>query len=222
MSQSSITVGSQTYTLVTPANGLKLTTAAASISLSMSDNVASVVNPFTQQTQTQTWAGGDLWLATVTLPPMSRKAAAPWLAFLAALRGSMNVFQLGYGAGYGTGTSPLGTPLGTPVVSTAANAMATSISTSGWTASKTGLLLSGDLIQIGYRLHMVVDDTVDSDISGDATINIWPSVRESISANASIVTSNPVGLFRLADNKRTVNYSPAQATTLSFQAIEVR
>ena len=218
MSQSSITVGAQTYNLITPANSLKLTTAAASISFSMSDNVATVVNPFTQQTQTQTWAGGDLWMATVTLPPMNRATAAPWLAFLAALRGSQNVFQLGYGVG----TSPLGTPLGTPVVSTAAAAMATSISTSGWTASSTGLLLSGDLIQIGYRLHMVVDDTVNSDPSGAATINIWPSVREAISVNASIITSNPVGLFRLADNKRTVNYSPAQLTTLSFHAIEVR
>src|ERR1700739_1406165 len=98
MSASSITVGTNTYTLVTPANGLDLTTYGASVSLPQFDNVGLVTNPFTMQTQTQTWSGGDMWKAQITLPPMTRAQAAPWLAFFGALRGVANVFQLGYGA----------------------------------------------------------------------------------------------------------------------------
>jgi hypothetical protein len=219
MSTSTITLSSGTsYTLVTPANGLDLTTAGASVALTQSDNVGAVTNPFTQQTQTQTWAGGDLWKAQLTLPPMNRAQAAPWLAFLGALRGGANVFQLGYGPA----VEPLGNPQGSPVVAAAAGAMATSLTTSGWTPNAENVLLYGDFFQVGYRLHIVLDDAVSADGNGNATFNIWPSIREPITANAAITTSNPVGLFRLATNDRTWHFSPNQLTTLSINAVEAR
>lgn len=213
-----ITIGSKTYNLVP----LPSSPGISQVQIIMSDTVGSVVNPFTGETQTQTWGGGDNFHATITLPPMSGSDVPAWRAFLGSLRGITNVIQLG-DPDY---TGPQGSVSGTPQVNMATagtNApMSTTLYTKGWTVSTNNLLLPGDYIQIGYRLHMVVDSAVNSDSGGDATISIWPSIRDTLTDGEAIITANPQGLFRLAQNIRGWHASPQSLTNITLQLTEAR
>lgn len=219
MSISTITVGSNSISLVaTPSSpGLR------SVEFTMKDTVATVVSPFTGQVQAMQWPGADMWGGTFTLPPLTQSEAASWIAFLMELRGMANAFQMGdplY-------TQPLGTPSGTPVVNNLLSgtngnpAMSQTLTTSGWTPSTNGLLLPGDYIQIGYRLHRVLDQ-VNSDSSGNNTVEIWPSLREQPANDSTVVTSNTQGLFRLATNSRKVSFDITRLTSLSILFQEYR
>ena len=70
--------------------------------------------------------------------------------------------------------------------------------TSGWTHSQTGVLLKGDWISFSnYEYKRVMAD-VNSDGSGNATINFYPPMRSTVSGGTSIATTNAKGIFKLA------------------------
>jgi hypothetical protein len=210
-----ITINGQSYNLVT----MPSSPGPSEIELGMSDAVSVFSSPFTGVQQTQQWPGGDNWDATITLPPMYLSTAWPWEGFFAELRGRANIFQLGDRRN----TAPLGVGTGTPVVNTSSDnlPMTTSLVTNGWTVSTSNLLLPGDKIQVGYRLYKVCE-AVSSDGGGNATITVWPSLRETPTTGTSVILTNPVGIFRLTSNRRAIHWSPSQLTTCSFQAIEAR
>jgi len=214
---SSITLGTNTYTLVPFPSYPGL----SQVELTMTDAVAVVSSPFVPaQTQTQSWPGADAWSLTATPPKMNRATAAPWRAFLAELRGMQNVFQIGdpFAA------IPQGQALGAPVCNTTGTnnlTSATSLVTKGWTANVFGQLLAGDYVQVGYRLYEVCEN-VNSDASGNATISIYPSLRECPPNNTALVLTNTVGLFRLAQNTRSWHADFTGLVQISLHAIEVR
>jgi hypothetical protein len=215
MSTSNITLNGTSVTLV----ALPPSTCFASVEFNFSDSVAIVSSPYTNQTQAQAWIGADMWGATVTLPPQSQAQADVWVSALMECRGMMNAIQVGDPMK----TYPRGNPLGTPTcpvvpVDTFGQPTLTTI---GWTPSKVGLLMPGDYLQVGYRLHRVLD-IVNSDSSGNAVISVWPSLREVPAASAPIILANPMGLFRLATNKRTWPSDVTRQTRLSFSLMEYR
>jgi hypothetical protein len=57
-------------------------------------------------------------------------------------------------------------------------------------------------------------------LTGTATIDIWPNLREGLADNAAIVTSNAVGTFRLAANGREWDIGIARVYGLRFSAVE--
>jgi hypothetical protein len=191
------------------------------VTFRMCDSVGMTQSPWTMQSQVQQWAGGDWWELDVQLPPLKPQQIGSWTAWLAALRGKANVFQMGDPQRY----APLGLPLGSPSCSSGVGInlpMMTTVTTQGWTPNKSNLLLPGDYLQIGYRLHIVAGTSpVNSDSLGDATFEIWPSLRED-ARGVSIITSNPKGLFRLADNKREFSENVSRLFGLTFKAIEAR
>ncbi len=191
------------------------------VEFSVSDTVAQVAQPFTQQSQFQAWPGGDFWQATLTLPKMTRAQAAQWIAFLMAARGPANVFLLGDPFM----KTPQGTPQGAPEVDGALGtnnlAMSTTLVTKGWLPSTMRLLLPGDYIQIGNRLHTVLN-TVNSTSGGAATLQLWPSLREQPTDGEAIITHNAKGLFRLAANKRTWSVDETRLFGLSFKVQEAK
>jgi hypothetical protein len=63
---------------------------------------------------------------------------------------------------------------------------------------------------------------VNSDSSGDATLAIWPSLRETPADGTALQLANPQGLFRLSSNRRPVQASPTRLTTFSLRAVEAR
>ena len=166
---------------------------------------------FAQQVQRHP---ADSWMIEVTLPAMEKEYADEWVAFITSLRGRYGTFLIGDPLGRET----RGSSTGSPKVN-GASQTGLSLITDGWTIS-TEVLLKGDKIQIGNRLYMIQNDTT-SDGSGNATLDIWPSLREVPADNETIITENPVGLFRLTSN--TVDLWEADSTlsySVAFAAME--
>lgn len=187
----------------------------------MSDAVAVVTSPFTGQTQAQQWPGADMWSGTLTLPPLTQYQADEWTSFLMELRGMANCFMLGDPFK----PTPRGFVRGIPTANTPNSGVnvvgSPTLATQGWTPNQFALLLPGDYVQVGNRLHRVLD-TVNSDGSGLATFQIWPSLREQPANNSTIVLNHPKGLMRLAQNKRTWSVGQSRTTRISIPFIEFR
>lgn len=213
-----ITINSNSYSLV----AIPGYPGPADVEIGMNDAVSVNRSPFSGVEQALLWASGDFWDATITLPSMTAAIAGPWEGFLGELRGRANVFQLVDPRRI----APLGSGQGQPVVAagTGLNLTGTTaLSTRGWRVSTSRLLLRGDRFQVGYRLYMVCED-VASDGSGNATITVWPSLRESPADGTALILAKPAGLFRLAQNRRTLQSSAnrGKLTTLSLPCVEAR
>ncbi len=146
---------------------------------------------------------GNQWRIEVALPPMKRAEAAEWIAWGRKLRGRWGTFLF---------TDPVfktprGTPQGTPLVNGTQTLRSWTLATKGWTVSQAGLLLPGDMIQVGSGttnkyLFMILTQ-VDSDSGGLATIDIWPNLRSAHGDGTDVYTSTPKGIFRMASNEST-------------------
>jgi hypothetical protein len=187
--------------------------APASIEFTATDTVAVSTNPFTGQQQVQDWQAS--WLeASVTYPPLTQLQAQSWIAFLMSLRGQAKVFQMGDPL---TG-APRGNAAGNPLVN-GSGQTGYSLATNGWTPDTPGILLMGDLIQIGYRLYRNLTDA-DADGGGLATLNIWPQIRESPSDGDAIITTSAKGLWRLKSNSRKWSLTEMRVYGLQFEMRE--
>jgi hypothetical protein len=180
--------------------------------------VAATISPFTFDQQLQKHPG-QRWGIQASLPPMQRADAENWISFLLKLNGIEGTFLIGDPGG----RIPRGIATGTPLVN-GASQTGNSINTDGWTASQTGILKAGDYVQFGTgdtaRLHKVLNDA-DSDVAGNATFDIWPSLRESPVDNSSIIIQNTVGMFRMSSNNMSWSIDTALIYGLSFEAVEV-
>jgi hypothetical protein len=150
---------------------------------------------------------------------MSQAQTDVWVSALMECRGMLNAVQISDPMK----ATPRGNPLGTPTCPASPVDLfgQSTLTTTGWTPGKVGLLMPGDYLQVGFRLHRVLD-IVTSDSSGNATISVWPSLREVPAASAPIILNNPVGLFRLATNKRTWSSDSSRLSRLSFTLMEYR
>ena len=178
--------------------------------------VALTTSEFTYKQQLQEQQG-QLWMLEVELPPLMSEQADEWIAFLSALHGQLGTFL----AGDVLKRIPRGIASGAAVVH-GANQTGHTLLTDGWSAAVTGILKANDYIQIGTtnaRLYRVLKD-VDSNSSGEATLDIWPRLRESPSDNTPILTSNTVGLFRLSASDVRFSTSVECMVSISFSAIE--
>lgn len=187
-----------------------------SITIRKRSAVAVAASPFTFQMQSYGW-GGQVWMADVSLPPMTRAQAEPWLAVLASLNGMEGSFLLGDTANL----APRGTATGTPLVK-GASQTGYDLITDGWTINITGILKAGDWIQLGTgstaRLYKVMADA-NSNGSGEATLTLWPKLRSSPADNAALTISSPMGRFMLAED---IDWSidANKLYSLSFSAVE--
>jgi hypothetical protein len=186
--------------------------ALSSLEFTAVDTVAVSVSPFSNNQQVQDWQSSFL-TASATLPPMTNAQAQPWIAWNLQLHGRANTFQLGDPLM----TSPQGSPSGTPLTNGTQSGY--SLITDGWTASHSNLLLPGDWVQIGYRLYRNIDP-VNSDSSGNATLNIWPQIRESPSNNSPLILSNTKGLWRLKSNSRKWSMTNMKLYGMQFEIVE--
>jgi len=198
--------------------------------LSAVNVVGIAVSPFTKQQQTYEWPA-EYWHLDIALPPMSRTLAEAWVTFLVSLRGYVGTFH----AGDGAVKAPQGVATGTPVVNGAQSAAGVTLNTKGWTHSVTGILKAGDYIQLGtgtqQRVYKVLTDA-NSDSSGNATLDIFPRLREGVSDGQPITLTNCQGTFRLAfetpgsgsasgaGNARTWSVDEAMVYGITFQAQE--
>lgn len=149
--------------------------------------------PFNGLREIQVFPGAH-WEIEISFLPVVRTDAQRFEAWMLSLRGRAGTFR----CGDPYRSLPLGSNLGTPTV-LLASAGEESFTSQGWDVSESGLLLAGDFIEIASRLHMVLAN-VNSDVSGQATIKVWPPLREDHAAATAIVTENARGVFALAMN----------------------
>ena len=121
--------------------------------------------------------GAQRWEITLDYPTMNFVQGKALFAFIMAHRGSLKTFDLAL-------PSPLnntsGTHIGTFNV-IAGNTTGSSFSIGGLTPLTNGLLKAGDLVQFSNheKVYMITAD-VDSDGSGNSTLNIMPPVAISL------------------------------------------
>lgn len=205
-----------TYPLTLPT-----TTGIATVTLSARNVVGLSQSPFTMKQQVQKHAG-QRWEAQVQLPPMDRDEAEYWISFLMKLNGVFGTFLLGDPNG-ATPRGGIKDNASDQMRVNGASQSGNSLNIDGATASVTDYLKAGDYLQIGggatAELYKVLND-VDSDASGELTVDIWPNLRSTPADDARVFAANTVGKFRMADNQ--VNFSIDQASIygLTFQAIE--
>lgn len=180
------------------------------------DVVGLAQSPLTLAQQVQQHAG-QRWEADIELPPMVRADAEAWIAFFGQLKGRSGTFLLRDGV---SGT-PRGSWAGTPVVDGVHAAGAAELALRGFSAAAT--VKAGDFLQLGSglssRLHKVLADGT-ADGAGDLTVDLWPNLREALDDGAAVVSSNALGLFRLASNARDWHIGLAAHYGLRFSAVE--
>ena len=177
----------------------------AEITLSANNAVAISQSPFTFQQQIIRHPG-QRWTASVSIPPVRRDLAEPWVAFLLAMNGPVGTFLLGDP----NAKAPQGTATSATITGTAASAIPE--------ITMTGTLLAGDYIQIGSgataTLHKVLQDR-----NGTGTIEIWPALRSAVTG-ATVTLTNTVGRFRLSGTQQSFNINDASIYGISFDAVE--
>ncbi len=176
----------------------------SSIEFDPTEKVETNESIYTAQTQTYDLMN-SFWAGTISLPPMHRADADAWEAFILGCRGMSNYFLLGDP----TAATPKGPATGTPVVS-GAGQTGYSLVTRGWTPSISSILQAGDYIQIGSlstlsagyapRLYRLTANA-STDATGDATLSIWPNLRDLPADGTAIIVTNCVGMMRLASNQ---------------------
>ena len=177
----------------------------AEIELRARNAVAISQSPFTFATQTHSYSG-QMWSATVSIPPVRRDLAEPWVAFLLALRGPIGTFLLG--------DPNCPEPQGTATSATISG----STGDSSVSVVMSGSLLAGDYIQLGSgadaTLHKVLQDQ-----TGDGTLEIWPALRKNrVSESATL--NNAKGVFRLTGQEQNWSINNSNTYGISFECME--
>ena len=177
----------------------------AEITLSADNAVAISQSPFTFQQQVIRHPG-QRWSASVSIPPVRRDLAEPWVAFLLALNGPVGTFLLGDP----NAKAPRGSATSATITGAAGAASPT--------ITMIGTLLAGDYIQVGSgataTLHKVLQDR-----TGTGTIEIWPALRSTVTG-ATVTLTNTVGRFRLSGNQQSFSINNASIYGISFDCVE--
>jgi hypothetical protein len=200
------------YPLTPPARGLRELRIHARAVVGMSES------PFTMEQQVYAHPG-DCWRLEAALTPMERTDADAWNGFRVALNGRQGTFLLGPGS-----TVPKGTWAGAPAVNGAHAQRAKTIHMKGFTLGAT--VKAGDFFQHGTganaHLYMVVQDaSALGSPTGQVDLEIWPSLRAALANNDTFVTTNPVGLWRLATNETSWSRQVGQIWDgMSLSAVE--
>ena len=151
----------------------------------------------------------------VTCTPKTRDEAEAWISFFMKLDGVYGTFLLGDN----TRKALRGVGGGTPLVK-GANQEGNVLETDGWPHGVTGVVADGDWIQLpGYRHHRICG-AANSDGSGNATLTIYPRLRESPADNAAITVANTVGLYRMLTNDSNIDIGTDTNVSVQFTAVE--
>ena len=189
---------------------LPTTIGIAEIEIRARSAVAISQSPFTFKTQTVTYSG-QMWSASVVIPPVLRSDAEAWIAFLLALNGPQGTFLLGDP----NATALRGTATSVTVTGSAGDSTVSATVTAGQT------LLAGDYIQLGTgldtTLHKVTQNFTGT--GSAANLEIWPRLRKSRSS-VSATLSNTKGLFRLSEPEQAFSIGSSSQYAIRFDCME--
>lgn len=178
-------------------------------------NTQKHVSPLSGKQQTLELPGAK-WEADLVFANLSVASGREIFGFLASLRGPTVTFNL---HDHSLET-PRGIATGTPVVNGSGQTGNTLI-TDGWTVSQIGIMLRGDLFQVGTELKMITAD-VDSDGGGNATLTFESPLRAAPGDGAAIVVSSPKALMMLKDDRQAqAAFSSPTFHSLRLSCVEV-
>jgi hypothetical protein len=191
----------------------------AEVELRAESAVAITQSPFTYQQQVFRHPG-QRWTATVSVAPVNREYAEPWIAFLLALNGGAGTFLLGDPSGCVI-RGAAGT--GGVAVDETQSAGNNTLNLRSLPASTVGVFEPGDYFQLGSgssaTLHKILL-RADTDADGKTTVTFWPALRRTASNGALIVYNDARGVFRLANNIQAWNISSNLRYGITFDAVE--
>ena len=192
---------------------------ASEFTIDLVKAVAVTESPFSFSQQVQEHPG-EAWEIACVLTLLNREQAEDYNAFILSLAGRVGTFTMAIPGS----ETPRGVATGTPLVK-GASQTGRSLIMDGFTSGVTGILKAGDFIQLGggstTRLHKVLAD-VNSNGSGEVTVDIAPKIVTAPADNATVVVTNAKGLFRLKSNSNPVNIKPPNQMSIQFSAREVR
>lgn len=192
----------------------------ANITFTAENAVAISQSPFTYSQQVIKHQG-ERWLASISLPPMLRSDAEPWVAFILSLRGQLGTFLLG-DPNCRVPQGLANTTAGSPLVR-GSGQTGSSLDIDGLPISVTGYLKAGDYIQLGgsttSTLHKVLVD-VNTNSSGQANLDLWPAIRTAPADNANVTLINTVGKFRLNNNIQQWQINDISSYGITFDCVE--
>lgn len=179
-------------------------------------NTQTFESPLTKNVQRVLLAGAR-WVATYTLPKMSRQQAAAWQAFFLQLEGRYNSFN-GFDPDAKT---PRGVATGTPLVK-GAGQTGSSLDIDGCTASLTGWMKAGDYFAVNGELKMLTADA-NTNGSGETTLNFKPPLRSSPADDAPLTVTNCTVPMILIDDGQAMWETDQNGfyEPISFGAVEV-
>ena len=193
-------------------------TSFRSVNMIARNTVGITASPFTKQQKVYQWRG-EYWECDLVLKPMKRADAEVWNAFFLKLKGQVGTFYLSPDPNGRTVRGSASSSPGTPIVNGALSANSSSVAITNATASATGYLLAGDYIAINNQLLKVLND-VNTNGSGEATLDIFPSIRTALSGSETVTVNNAQGIFRLATNEQNWNVDNTNIYQSGFSAIE--
>ncbi len=197
-----------TYPLTPPA------TIARGIQFTPVSVVAESTSPFTLEQEIFEHQG-QMWKATVQLPPMEQDDAEDWISWGLALNGRAGTFLFGDPVGQ----TARGTVAGTPLIDGAGQQRSKVLNTKGWTPGS-AIFQAGDYIQLpNYRLHKVLTDTT-ADGGGLAALDVFPRVRDVLVDSDPIIVANTVGIWRIDGDIPAWDIREAQIYGIAFTARE--
>ena len=189
----------------------------AQVTLRAVNQTSMTMSPFTYKQQIYNHSG-QRWEAECQVPPLKRDDAEEWIAWLLSLNGRAGTFLMGDPLG----DTARGTLGGTPVVN-GADQVGNSLTIDGCSNSITNWIKAGDYVQLGSAstatLHKILQN-VNTNASGQATLDIWPSMRTAPADGSTIVTSNAVGRFRLNSGQQDWTINNISSYGITFAAVE--
>ena len=191
----------------------------ASITLGTEHAVVVSSSPFTGDQQVLKYPM-EQWTAQVTVPPVLKDLAEPWISFLLSLRGKYGTFYLNDP----NRVTPQGSARDTDTITVDGEVSSgDSISIDTNKNNITGYLKAGDYLSIGSgtstQLFKVLED-VDTNGTGGFTVDVWPNVRTTMADGATVTVESAKGVFRLADNSPNWTIGNDSSYTISFSAME--
>lgn len=183
-----------------------------SMDIDFVSNTKTFVSPLTGAVQTVS-RPGERWMFTLNYRSLFGDDRADLLAFLVKLNGqehraSIPIFgHTQRGAGGGTAVVDGGSQTGS------------SLDFRNGPTSTTNFLRAGDWVQLSNQLLHLTDD-VDTDGSGDGTLNFLPKIRTSPSDGASLTYADPLGLFLLAEPNISWSTVPGIFSDISVRFLE--
>lgn len=175
---------------------------------------ASSESPFTLKEQIYSYEA-ERWVLNVSYPPLTPVQAKQLRAFILSLKGRIGTFK----AGDPQNASPAGNPGNNVKINGSHSVGAYTMNLKGLNLSTTKALAAGDDLEVNGSLYTVLQD-VNSNGSGQATVDIMPGIRTALSDNTTVIVENPRGTFRLDDAKLGWSGNADRYYDISIAAVE--